>query len=361
MSKIKIETLSSVHIGSGNELQEGQDFVVTGSGEYKDITVIDVNEMGRRIEPRYYDNWVAMINNGKNINEILKRCAPNTSIDDITKYKIEDWANQVKHRDVLKEQIRDGKGLPYIPGSSIKGALRTAILASIADGNPGKINSFNFRNFEKDNFGNINNSVFRFMQVGDAFFEPESVIATRVNSLNIRDSQDDLHDEKISQLLEVIRQGESSTLDLKLDIDRYRISKCQDSSLVAMPDCMQSLGKLFAAVNAYTMQLVQSDIEFWEDQEKTGAEHYVDNLNEIVNEANTCKKGNECILRVGAGSGWRFTTGAWTESHDFFEDEVVPMSRRKYRNYTMYPFPKTRRAEEQDDMLLGFVKLSITE
>jgi CRISPR-associated protein Csm5 len=41
-----------------------------------------------------------------------------------------------------------------------------------------------------------------------------------------------------------------------------------------------------------------------------------------------------------------------------FEDVVIPASRPKNFNYTQFDFPKSRRIDEDSDVL-GFVKLSI--
>ena len=57
------------------------------------------------------------------------------------------------------------------------------------------------------------------------------------------------------------------------------------------------------------------------------------------------------------GSGWRFITGAWCEGLDNF-DEVIAVSRPNNGRYQEYDFPKSRRIDEDSD-ILGFVKLSL--
>ena len=92
------------------------------------------------------------------------------------------------------------------------------------------------------------------------------------------------------------------------------------------------------------------------------AEAYVESMKKILDEVRKCGKG-QCILRLGQASGWRFTTGAWTEGLSIFKSTIVPMARPKNKenNYEMYDFPKTRRIGEGSDNILGFVKLTIVE
>ena len=63
------------------------------------------------------------------------------------------------------------------------------------------------------------------------------------------------------------------------------------------------------------------------------------------------------MLRIGHGSGWRFITGAWSEQLKNF-NEIVNASRPNSYRYTQYDFPKSRRIDEDGDVL-GFVKLSM--
>ena len=68
---------------------------------------------------------------------------------------------------------------------------------------------------------------------------------------------------------------------------------------------------------------------------------------------------NECILRIGQASGWRFVTGAWLEDIDkhYFNNVIVPLCRPKNDRYRGYPFPKSRRIDESSNVF-GFVKLT---
>jgi hypothetical protein len=62
---------------------------------------------------------------------------------------------------------------------------------------------------------------------------------------------------------------------------------------------------------------------------------------------------------LGQAIGWRFITGAWTETldEDIFYREIVPMARFKNERYSNYVFPKSRRIDDES-YVFGFLKLT---
>ncbi len=371
MSEIKIEVLSPVHIGSGNMLQNNTDFVTTDNGVEYYIRVVDDRKILELIGVEHLNDWLLSIERKDNTKELVKRFAPNSKVADYSKRRLIDYSQGINSTDTLKEHIHNGLGLPYIPGSSIKGSIRTAILASLADniknkeekiktnrtdrnGNP----LLSASKIEQELFGNDPNSdIFRFIHVGDAYFEKDSEIALRVVNINIRKG-DDLMDNSKPQLIEAINNGVSSTLQMKIANDYYMWVKTKFPSIGNLAAEINSLNNLFLLINAHTEKLVNAELDFWREINKTGSEDYIENLEKILSEIKSCKKGNECVLRIGHASGWRFITGGWTEELNNFNDVVIPASRPKNFNYTEYVFPKSRRIDEESDVL-GFVKLKL--
>ena len=128
MSRIKIETLTSVHIGSGENLQYGSDFVKGQNANGKIFGLIDAQKIMSLIGEEHISNWVAAIERKESSEEIVKQFAPNSYIEDYSKRVILDWSDGARTSDTLKEFIHDGMGKPYIPGSSIKGAIIIIII-----------------------------------------------------------------------------------------------------------------------------------------------------------------------------------------------------------------------------------------
>ena len=256
-------------------------------------------------------------------------------------------------------------GVPYIPGSSIKGAIRTAVFASEVskvDNLDGKVaRRFSSKSVEDELFGRINNDVFRFMQVGDAYFPKNSEISMRMVSLNI--TQDEhLYDKSMPQLIEAIGADVQTTFQLTLANDAHQWARNRlgngGQTMPGLSSCMTSLPELFKTVNDHTQKLIREEIAIWEEvlEQYTDAEKYVENLQSILERTEACKTEKECVLRIGYGSGWRFITGAWCEQLGIF-DEVINRARTNNHYYIQYRFPKTRRVDTDSD-ILGFVKLS---
>jgi len=344
--QISIKTLSSVHIGSGNILQQGSDYCIKNINGAKVIHVFDMNAFLHLIDERYLPDVVAMMERDYAIDEILQKVLPQATLSQVSKYQLylydEVQARPCKN---LKEFIKDGHGKAYLPGSSIKGALRTALLANEAE----KKNFSSYaqvEKFEKSVFGkNPQDDVFKYLQVGDAYFEESDLlIAVRISSLNYRDKFGDLSDSSKDQYVEVLQEDNTGSFRIKL-LDSFKY---------------QSIGSILDKVNQHTKRMLESEIDFWNDCDKDGAENYVDELQCILDFVNDCVSEKECVVRIGHGSGWRFMTGAWTEKLPDSEfQNIVDKSRPQNKRYQNYFFPKSRRVEQENSRLLGFVKMSI--
>jgi CRISPR type III-A-associated RAMP protein Csm5 len=364
---IKIETLTPVHIGSGNFLCNNSDFISLKIGDEPHIVVLSPDKIWQLLGDKgedFINLWLETIEKKSNIREFIAKFAPNAQSKDYAKRRFLLFST-VRPDDTLKETIHNGMGFPYIPGSSIKGAIRTAILTSSAN-----IVRYKEEKLEKPNTKNIkaskveqelfgrdpNSDVFRFIQVGDAYFEEESEIATRLINLNIRSSNSDLMDKSKSQLVEAIGQEAESEFQLKISKEYYDFAKSKFRELGELP--VSNISDLFNLINVHTKILVEDEIDYWQKIDKSGGEDYAHEIQKILDEINSCGNGKSCILRIGHASGWRFITGAWTEKLTNFKDVVVPASRPNNRNYVEYDFPKTRRLDEES-YVLGFVKLTI--
>lgn len=369
MSKINIKTLTSVHIGSGDLLQYGIDFVRDEYQGNEMIALVDLRKAAQLIGERNIQHWVAAIEKGEATDKIVKRFSPNSTMADYSKRMILQWAD-VRPTDSMKEQIHDGRGVPYIPGSSIKGAIRTAVLASLAKDLPdledklkNRFGRVTAELVESELFGrNPNEDIFRFLQVGDAYFGKNYEVAVRMVNINERRHKN-FWDESKPQLIEAIGPEDTSEFQLKLNKAGYELAS-KERKVHRLPDCMASIPSLFDSINAHTQQLLVGEKEYWQEREdkddKGKVADYLDRIDEILSVARHCENSKECVLRIGHGSGWRFITGAWTEGLDSFTTVVVPASRPRNHQYEEYNFPKTRRVDDQCE-LLGFVKLSILE
>lgn len=362
---LKIETLTPVHIGDGIFLQKGSDFVTikrtNERGEkYLINFVIDLQKVLACIGEEHLTDWMASIErHEESVLAFAKRFNRDIRPDDLSKRSIYSYVKESTPADdkTLKTCLHNGMGLPYIPGSSLKGAIRTAVLATLAprlnnlENRVRLGNGFSAQQVESSLFGaNPNSDVFRFLHVGDAYFAKDSEISMRMVNLNIRSNKDSLWDSSKSQLIEAIESGSESTCRLHL-IE-------QDN----LPPCMGNITELFKVLNEHTLKLLNEEVEYWQEvlnNGLTGAEDYIEKLKSIRDESYDCAPGTECVLRVGHGSGWLFITGAWCEPLNNFAG-IVNQARPNNQRYAGYDFPKSRRLDKESNTL-GFVKLSCIE
>ncbi len=357
MSDIQIKTLTQIHIGNGSFLQQGNDFLVVARGEDSFIYVLDIDKLGEIVgtDEETIRQWVKAVERNDTENFVKER-TKGICYKDFSKREILNYADISCANGTLKECMHDGLGRPYIPGSSIKGAIRTAVMAFLArqrvveelegckgSGEQKKV----LLNMEKKVLGaKPEEDLFRYLCTGDAYFDKGSEIAVKQINLNIR-QKGGLIDQSKQQAVEAI--GPNNTSNFRMNIKDCFYDRIGISDETA----------LFELMNEHTRALVESEIDYWESRGEDAA-LYVENMGEMLEEINSCLPC-ECVLRMGQAIGWRFITGAWAEVVDsaIFNQVVVPMSRPKNEKlYKSYGFPKTRRMDDES-YLFGFVKLTV--
>ena len=120
--------------------------------------------------------------------------------------------------------------------------------------------------------------------------------------------------------------------------------------------------KLFEIINAHTQQLLEKEIESWEELYlPKGSENFVSQLKSIREQITNLSSGT-CIMRMGHGSGFLFMTGGWQkeylegENYDKLDDAI--RGKRNGNPYSTFPLPKSRRFVEEGTPM-GFVKLTL--
>lgn len=358
MQEVEIKTLTTVHVGSGRNLQQNTDFIKVNADT---LYVIDDKKVFDIIGIDNIQKWVLSIERQENLLEFLKYTVPGCNVRDCAMREL-DLFGTVYPSDTLKEQMHNGCGYAYIPGSSIKGAIRTAVLASevhkvynIEERIKSHKNKATASEVEKHLFGNDpKTDIFRYLQVGDATFKSGTEIAVKaIMGLNITSSQYvKPKGEQKPQLIEGIRPNATAKFRMKLDTSK--LANCSNQI-----DSMLSMEKLFETINRHTKSLIEQEIEYWKAiaEELIGAEDYLEQMKQIKNIVDKCNS-NECVLRVGYGIGWNFITGGWTKELKNFEEFVIPQARPSNYKYQDYDFPKSRRTDS-DNELFGFVQLSL--
>ena len=92
---MKLETLTSLHIGSGNMLQKDSDFVFGKDAEdFSVVGVIDPRKVLALVGEENIDAWTVAIENGRSTNDIVKQYAPNATIADYSLHTIDSYLSR---------------------------------------------------------------------------------------------------------------------------------------------------------------------------------------------------------------------------------------------------------------------------
>jgi len=393
--KAILKTLTPVHIGNGTTYNKNIDFL-----QYKDkIGIIDEKKVLDFIGTDNIHQWVAAIDKGGNaFIDLLKTRGWNESMLE----KICSRIDNLRTADFTSTQLKEIYRTPLkgitIPGSSIKGAIKTAVYNSMMNDNErGRLrsqdlfnrnNKFDFSNLDKSYFGsNANEKSTRFLKVRDVFFED---LCADVYEAQILNSYHEGWSIKKGQqiLVESLPENSCSTFDLIIDLNllnaNINYDKLEKRKFENNPSnegkfykpkwsekkinfLTKGYSGLCRVVNNFTKAQIKKDYDTLkvENIGNTGTAF----LNNSVSIYQMFKElgENEMILRIGGFSGYLYTTGQWVGMEkqlnnvsisDFNALRKAIQFNRERKDYSaMKIWPKTRKTTVEGE-LFGFVKIS---
>jgi CRISPR/Cas system CSM-associated protein Csm5 (group 7 of RAMP superfamily) len=342
---VKITVLSPLNIGAGAEKDwiKGVDFVVKGNILYH----LSLNKMIQQgVDMEKLSSYFANKDDksilgfiGNKLDEVKDACFT---------FPI-DSSNDVKT--CIKNELNNK---PIIPGSSLKGAIRSIIYQYLL----GK--DHDNRPSEKDYFGRSTkgDELMRFIKFSDAEFERTELINTKI--FNLRNDKNNWlggwkHEfrGKTSNKFEPIGFNTIyETIPAKaISIANIMLSKCTfdkiDHANKAMKEKLFDIKFLFQIINNHTRAYIDKEIQFFETYatDKTG--EIIDFLNQIKTEISS--ENSSCVLKMSAGSGFHSITGDWQYSD--YVNTGLNNGKKKY---------KSRKIAVHGDVfsMMGFVKLS---
>ncbi len=363
--KANILTLTPVHIGSGIEIQPDFEYIYFEKQNL--VAVLDYKKVLDILGEENLPQWVSCIQNKKPLLQLLETRKKKLKPEDISQHLIK--ANNTLNKPIRTHLRSKVNNCSILPGSSIKGALRTALFSHLALNNhrwlkdirnlrQKRNNRFYWKgeNLEKKFFGRSPNyDIFRLLRPGDFHFGlPTS--ACIIRCVNKYKNEFKIKNE-LTQVVETIPDGVSA--DAYWSVNKALLSN-GSNIFNENVKYFEDVNQLFKVVNSHTKRLVEDEIDFWSNSANypTCIEDYVDEMQKIDTYISEVKDG-ECVLRLGWGSGFRFMTGDWHgEMIDDDYDLLVKTLRPKHPANIM--FPKSMRIGPKG-VPLGFVKISISE
>lgn len=375
---IKLETISPVHIGSGTQLQGNAEYLYFE--QEKAIVVADESKILDIIGVENIHIWVNYIENPESQNsflDYLRKRRPNIQPEDVAERILPLKGKRAPYfTNTLREQIFTGTGKPYIPGSSIKGSVRTALFASglfaryeksgVPEDKLGTVHRFsnkfiiNDKTLQQTLFGKDPNSDWmRMLRVGDCHFESGTTRASFAETLNERKPYQYEIKNEVRQLIEYIPANSSTHFRFDIADEQIRLIKRKAPDLFVPGVDQLDYQKLCSLIHRHSLRLLKNEIQFFEDAQHLPAE--VDGLMEFMQDlyADAQKYEDQtCLMRLGFGTGYLNMTGNWVADlvpDDAMFDDIATAVRRTPR-YNGLALPKSRKIMF-DGVLPGYVKL----
>jgi len=208
---VTVTTLTPLHIGTGDVLLRGYDFISGRDSTYvidQDAVYAAAFERTGQAPTRPAGELVSVDQLRRDTRLVRYRLAGTTTVDEV------------------REQIKDVDGRCYLPGSSLKGALRTAMMAgAYADGLLGQA-AVNNRSKERaaeryeaaafrPGRDDPNHDLMRTVQVADS-----APVAVEVGALQLLQAQVFTGGTPSAPIwAEAVRDGVTFTLGIKIDSD----------------------------------------------------------------------------------------------------------------------------------------------
>jgi len=292
-------------------------------------------------------------------------------------YRLPWLCSVAKVPEKFREQLKDAMNRPYLPGSAIKGAIRTALIAewlrSPSESFEHLLPQANRKAPDKkwasksllDKFigKDAKQDIFRSFKVKDTLFANSNLRLADIRWLNEKNWRNmnqkrDWDSRKKNPIdwreaagiyAEVLQPGALGLLVLQWDgfllSDINTWQQAGTVSVIAPKD----FDDLRQRLNRHAEYRLQREIEFYKKQDKPAPEQECQRILNMLK-----ADQHSAYLQMSWGSGWRGMTGDWAS------DEQVKTFRELFNlGRTDKPFPKTRRlaVSGEPKLPMGWIRL----
>lgn len=372
--KCNIKVLSPVHIGSGEKYTASEyvkSKVKTKKGNILNIIKrMDVSRYFLSLDDDKKDDFLRDLSNPNFNLKGFDSKIPNEYV----KYRsIDKIKKDIAPTQEITEAIKTLNEL-YIPGSSIKGAIKSAVLYKELDDemisdiyrnvvqNNGRVNNRSYGKFMNKIFTSnkaptpAQGDIMKFLQVSDSttiksptIFDVATIMASfRLGHSEFYSRNKRTHEPTLS-FLETINKGNNLSFDImnNYDYDVFkRLGLDNKKHLIDIDNIKKS-------IFIFSKALINHEIEFSQDYDIS----YLEKFYRKLENQNTPESP---VLKVGAGSGFLSTTvGLKIKKYDYRLFEKIRDGTRG-KTYE-YSFPKSRKITQAGGMPLGWIQLSFEE
>ena len=373
--KILATVLSPLHVGSGDSLHQNLDWLY--DKETKTVVFLDDVRVFKIMGTQLLDTWVdrISINRKEDLLEFLKAQKKIVELKDLEKNRAALFPPYEAPKKEIFSMIRNGHGNPLIPGSSLKGSLRTAYFNFLLRQHPNlpASNLYDPRNYKDKGLSNAlfapraergkapNYDSFKLLQISDFTFKKTAIGAVDVISAT-GDANCDLRQD-LQNFAEWISAGSQALGFIRLDTERPQLAKKYSQRNTFADSIPESISQLMEIANNHTIKHLEEEINFAERLDlPQGVLPLPENLKALLAEAQNCEKG-ECVIHTGMGVGYKGITGNWVKDYLPVQEQkkLAAKVREKPRQKTTddrLPFPRSRKLAPEG-WPPGYLKLSV--
>lgn len=340
---VKIETLSPLHIASGREeLFLDYDFVRQGN----QILVMDIDKMLQRVaEHKLKEQLEPRISNLISSSEYSECLAYQLRIDGDTPQR-------------LVAQQKDAYFHPYLPGSSIKGAIRTAILWAHfqkpfnlhqLDPNP----KYAFSHLEHDILGqDPYHDLLRALKVTDFYpLTQVTMEALKIQTYTLSGQPPRLKpNPRLVTWVEAIPEDTDFLGEIWLEDYLLNIQE------LSFPQKADWLRQFQVSCSQFSSTIIDREQQFYSQYGLPSIANFYLKLKQIK------KSPDSFLLPLAWGTGWHTKTIASRLSPQEIQQIVRRYKLNKKRDYPI--FPKTRRLAQRGNrplIPLGWVNITLRQ
>lgn len=312
-----VQVLTPLHIGDGRVLSANLDFVSSG---VKDVQIIDVMDLIEQLE-----------GNTHALNEVGRMAFGLERV--IKDYKLKPKGYILSSPGTqppseIRSHLKDAHNRVLVPGSSIKGGLRTALLAELYADMRAPQPRINYQAFSKAVAGvagkDPHHDLLRLLQVSDSpGVDPAHLMLQEVKYLNLMSETEagwkDMGTKKTMTdfrsakgvFVEAVKPGTEFALEMNINQFLQQPLVRQHLQLRACSG-LESMHGLAEAVNSFSRRFILQEKQFF-SQFGGQAAPITQNLERIERLMDHNPAPGFC-LRIAWGGGWRGMTGNWMDA-----------------------------------------------
>lgn len=323
MANWMLKTLGFVHVGTGNQLSRLDYVYDARAGQ---VIVLDFDALLGRPEIDAEELTRSLQRAGFSMEQLLH--THHIPPQEVARYRLA--ADGDPNDQPIREQLKTPWHQPLIPASSLKGAIRTAVLwrfleegdhaaqaarylQEIAEGRHDRFrrgrpqppdSRYIARRIEKPTLGSDpNRDLLRGLQMGDPEpFAPEKLVLLRVNTYQIGERGHLQPERRLTNYVEAIKPGAQTALSLKLDESLFSRQAESELRFSRYRPWIDPGGGLMETLNRFATAILETEFDFYRHR---GLEEAAERCQAWLERTSQMDCG---LVSVGWGSGWHVKT-----------------------------------------------------